>query len=66
LGGGTTQLELYDNQSGNSGTTPDTLGIQVTDNKGKLWFSNNWNGATLKTITTTGAPQIQGGNVTAH
>jgi hypothetical protein len=66
LGGGTTQLELYDNQSGNSGTTPDTLGIQVTDNKGKLWFSSNWNGATLKTITTTGAPQIQGGNVTAH
>ncbi len=66
IGGGTTQLEMYDNQSGNSGTTPDTLGIQVTDNKGKLWFSNNWNGATLKTVTTTAAPQIQGGNVTAH
>jgi hypothetical protein len=66
LGGGNTQLEMYDNQSGNSGTSPDTLGIQVTDNKGKLWFSNNWNGATLKTVTTTAAPQIQGGNVTAH
>ena len=66
MGGGTTQMEMYDNQSGNSGTTPDTLGIQVTDNKGKLWFSNNWNGATLKTVTTTTAPQIQGGNVTVH
>ena len=66
MGGGTTQLEMYDNQSGNSGTTPDTLGIQVTDNKGKVWFSNNWNGATLKTVTATASPQIQGGNVTAH
>jgi hypothetical protein len=66
IGGGTTQMEMYDNQSGNSGTIPDTLGIQVTDNKGNLWFSNNWNGATLKTVTTTAAPQIQGGNITAH
>jgi hypothetical protein len=66
MGGGTTQLEMYDNQSGNGGTTPDTLGIQVTDHQGNLWFSNNWNGATLKTVTTPTAPQIQGGNVTVH
>jgi len=66
LGGGTLKMEMYDNQPGNSGTTPDTLGIQVMDNKGTLWFSNNWNGSTLKTITTTTAPQIQGGNITVH
>lgn len=66
IGGGTLQMEMYDNQSGNSGTTPDTLVIQVTDNKGNLWFSNNWNGATLKTVTTTGAPQMQGGNEVVH
>lgn len=66
FGGGTLTMELYDNQPGGSGTVPDTLSIQVTDNKGNLWFSNNWNGGTLKTVATTGAPQIQGGNVTAH
>jgi hypothetical protein len=59
-------MEMYDNQSGNSGTTPDTLGIQVTDNKGKLWFSNNYNSSLLKTVTMTTAPQVQGGNITAH
>jgi hypothetical protein len=66
IGGGTTQIEMYDNQSGNSSTTPDTFGIQVLDNKGKVWLSNNWNAGTLKTVTTTSAAQIQGGNVTAH
>lgn len=66
MGGGTLTIEMYDNQSGNSGTVPDTLSIQIQDNKGNLWFSNNWNGGTLQTVATTGAPQIQGGNVTVH
>jgi len=38
----------------------------VTDNKGGLWFSNNWNSETVNTVATTTAPQIQGGNVTVH
>jgi hypothetical protein len=62
---------MYDN--GEPGTGKDTLTIQVTDNSGKLWFSNSWTGT--KTAIYNGpqtgngsvfAPVINGGNLQVH
>jgi hypothetical protein len=71
MGGGTLQLVMYDNSEPGIGN--DTLTIQVTDNSGRLWFSNSWTGT--KTAIYNGpktgnaglyAPVINGGNLQVH
>jgi hypothetical protein len=62
LRAGALQVEVYES----NGSAPDALGIHVTDSTGKVWFSNNWNNATQKTVTAVAAPQIQGGNLQVH
>jgi hypothetical protein len=80
MGGGTLQLVMYDNGEPGSGNVGnDTLVLQVTDNSGRLWFSNSWTGtrtaiyngpSTNNGATATSpalyAPVIQGGNLQVH
>jgi hypothetical protein len=56
------QLNMYD--VADPGTNADTLSIQVTDSVYGLWISNNWTG--VKTVISTTAPVIQGGNLQVH
>jgi hypothetical protein len=58
----TLQLSMYD--VAEPGANADTLTIQVTDNTYGLWFSNNWSG--VKTVISSTAPVIQGGNLQVH
>ena len=52
-------LQVWMTDNGEPGTA-DTLGIQVLNASGGLWFSSNWDGA--RTVEQT----LGGGNLTVH
>jgi hypothetical protein len=58
----TLQLNMYD--VADPGANADTLSIQVTDSVNGLWISNNWTG--VKTVISSTAPVINGGNLQVH
>jgi hypothetical protein len=56
-GNATLQLWMTDN---GDASTSDTLGIQVLNKNGGLWFSSNWTG--IKTVE----QSLEGGNLAVH
>ena len=71
MGGGTLQLQGYDNSEPGIGN--DTLTIQVTDNSGRVWFSNSWTGTKTALYNSTStntpgifAPIVNGGKISAR